>query len=780
MPAIGTYQKRGDRVFLAAMGDHGRGAGSATLAASMLAPVLLAAVACFLFSECLAAPALLAYGIAGCVVAGAGGAASALLHRDRRVGMTAAVLTACSLCAMLVVPTTRADLYAFCNAIVWHVDETCGTLFELTAPGALKAATPFFGILLGAITGALWWLLTRLRTTAPTLLAVVLVSAISLCLGLGNGTAVVIGITGWLAHCRLVQLIYARTTWKAFLLNLGTALAICVVIGGICTLLYTPDNMVAGARAAVVSAADRIRFGDDVLPQGDLARAADLNAPSDSHLDITVHGSPADDLLLRGYVGATFEDGSWTPVDHTAFTGQWNGIASWLKGRDFMPVRQRSLYDALKAKEQDKTYSSYSIDVHADDTDRRYAFVPYNAGAQDGASLTVDMDGSLRSVFWGDRGYGFEIDNVPTNEVFDDTSWLAASNDPYVQSERVYSAFAQDTYTNVDKHDVAAIKRYIFNDGTWDATAATSTYAVISRVRTMLQTLASYSDAPEIPEAGESFVDWFLGEAREGNSAYFATVATLAFRTQGIPARYVEGYRATEKALADAAKLGGDLRLDGSDLHAWCEVYIDGQGWTPVEVTPGFYTQALEADSVIDVSEAWSGGSKSDALQAGSVMGDIDERRDEQEQSDSQPVLEVVLEVIVTAVLLVAFAAIAVVGQRYVRIRKCRARMASEDQSICVPELYRVLSLIMKENLLGFDDARPLDGLEHFERVFAGIDVREYRRIVELHQAYAFGGRDLKPAELRTVRRLTERMHDAMPAPSTILAWFRRYAIDVL
>lgn len=774
-----TYREA-PRVYLEARDVSRRGAGSATLAASILAPVLLSTVACALFSACFSVPALVAFGVSGAVVAAAGGVASVLTRRDRRLSLVAAALGVGALILLLVVPAARADLYAFCNAVIWHFDDAAGTLFELIAPGDIVAVTPLFGVLLGIVTGALWWRLTRLRVTAPTLLAVILCSASSLFLGLGHGMAVAIGIVGWLAHCRLVQLRRARTTWRALLFNLGTALAVCALLFCACSVLYTRDGPVADLRARIVSAVDRVRYGNEVLPQGDLARAASLNAKTDDHLDLTVHGEPADDLLLRGYVGATFKDGAWSPLDHTALTGRWNGLVSWLDGRGFQPSRQRSLYDALESKERDEKYGEYSIDVHADDTDRRFAFIPYSANDLDVSSTAVDMDGSLRSTLWGDRGYGFDVDDVPSTRVFDDTSWLADAKGSYVQTERVYGAFAKATYTKVGKREAAALKRYIFDDDTWDASAATSTYAVISRVRTMLDTLASYTETPEAPKAGETFSDWFLGEAHAGNSAYFATAATLALRSQGIPARYVEGYRATAKALGDAVKVGGELRLDNSDLHAWCEVYIDGQGWTPVEVTPGFYAQALEADSIIDVSEAWSGGSKADALQAGSVMGNIDEQRVDHTTRKGSSLPTVLLEMLGAALSLALVAAALIVGERHVRIRKCRERMESDDQSVCVPELYRVLSLVMKENLPGFDAARPLDGLDGFERVFKGVDIREYRRVVELHQRFAFGGCDLGPAELRAVRRLTERMHAAMPKPSGLAAWFTRYAIDVL
>ena len=75
-------------------------------------------------------------------------------------------------------------------------------------------------------------------------------------------------------------------------------------------------------------------------------------------------------------------------------------------------------------------------------------------------------------------------------------------------------------------------------------------------------------------------VEDFL-ESGRGYCLHYASAMTVLSRALGVPARLVLGYRAS-----DARASNGSYLVTNRDLHAWTEVYLDGVGWLPLDVTP--------------------------------------------------------------------------------------------------------------------------------------------------------------------------------------------------
>ncbi|HAF26892.1 MAG TPA: hypothetical protein DCG85_06215 [Lachnospiraceae bacterium] len=116
---------------------------------------------------------------------------------------------------------------------------------------------------------------------------------------------------------------------------------------------------------------------------------------------------------------------------------------------------------------------------------------------------------------------------------------------------------------------------------------ADSDYEKLCAIEEMLSAY-KYSEKPgRLPlsvrdEAG--FLDYFLFDMKEGYCSYFASAFVIIARSEGIPARYVQGYR---------VPLGKESvnKVSSNCAHAWPEAYLDGIGWVSFEPTPGMHVE---------------------------------------------------------------------------------------------------------------------------------------------------------------------------------------------
>lgn len=683
------------------------------------------------------------------------------------------------ICALLV-PSARWGFYACANAVIARINSIFGLYIPLVAgAGMLCEAVPL-AVLAGVFAGAFGWLFANLSVSWPTLLIIVICGAGSMCLQLGDSAvSMALGVAGWLVQCRARELWGSTVSLSQVFVGLGGLCAACGVLFALTASLVQPLPELSAMSASAAKAVQSIRFGEDTLPEGDLSQAADMNEGESTTLSLTASKTLSDDLLMKGFVGTTFDGVSWGRGDWMSYEGEWSGMREWLRQNGLTVAEQRAAFDAEAEREGGESVEAVEISVFASGANRRYTYAPYTLRSLDGTGAMLTGSTILSMDLLPSKAYSEIVDNVSVNDVIADSSWLASSESDYAKSERVYAAFVRDNYLDVSEEERDAVDAHLFSSDSWDAQANVSDTAVISRVRTMMASLAGETENPPAYTGAPSFVAWFLGSAHEGNSAYFATAATLAFRSRGIPARYVEGYRAADDQLAAAVDAGVPLDLTAADAHAWTEIYLDGQGWTPVEVTPGYYSQTLDADKIIDVGEAWSNGTNDKTLDVGSVAGQTeDKHRKDAPVSHGIPVVAKVGVGLAGAVIVVL---LALLVRRFVlRVWRTRA-IESDEQDICVPALYGYLALVMKQSGVdAFDETKPLDCLDAFAAVFPEIDPWEYRRAIQFHQAYAFGGRELKPNELRTLRRFTERLHRSMPTSQNVIERFCRYMLHAL
>lgn len=133
------------------------------------------------------------------------------------------------------------------------------------------------------------------------------------------------------------------------------------------------------------------------------------------------------------------------------------------------------------------------------------------------------------------------------------------------------------------------------------------------------------------PPKGEDYLTWFLTEEQEGNAVAYAAAAVLAYRVAEDPARYVEGDHLAEQEKNDAV-------LTSQNAHAWAEVYVSGEGWLPVEVVPGMYTETY-TNQMVEGKPAYQVGTsrQDDGLQAAEGTGNGSSKKEEPEEDKDLP-----------------------------------------------------------------------------------------------------------------------------------------------
>ena len=142
------------------------------------------------------------------------------------------------------------------------------------------------------------------------------------------------------------------------------------------------------------------------------------------------------------------------------------------------------------------------------------------------------------------------------------------------KNEPVYKRFVYENYLSIPESTKEAML-YIAEENGIRADSKT----LIQDIKEYISHAATYNlDIKEFPSGVDKAV-YFLTVTKEGYCQHFASAGTLMYRAFGIPARFTVGFACT------AYPGNQETNVTSDDAHAWVEVYIDGTGWVPVEVT---------------------------------------------------------------------------------------------------------------------------------------------------------------------------------------------------
>ena len=346
-------------------------------------------------------------------------------------------------------------------------------------------------------------------------------------------------------------------------------------------------------------------------------------------LELTFDALPEHIFYLKGFTGTVYEDNSW--LASTDFSDAENAtvVSTLLENYDCAPQNFSFLFQ--QSLSPDSTLLTCSI-TPLISTSRCYQ--PY-ASYSDSILFTNDLDAIPADTSCYDwtisvpsdslsemlraaplKTYTFVVPQTDdpavqqflyTLEMTDDTVMISArfsaaqtaqtpeeiSNKvvpAMLMESTVYRDYAADAYTQLPDEDTlkevyAALPEEIIAQK--NPETAAEQLLLLQDLRAWMAEETEYTLSPGKTPATRDFINFFLLENKQGYCTHYAAAGTILARYLGIPARYCEGY------LVDPTNADGTtIQLTDRQSHAWCEIYLDGYGWTPFEMTPGYYTTA--------------------------------------------------------------------------------------------------------------------------------------------------------------------------------------------
>ena len=421
----------------------------------------------------------------------------------------------------------------------------------------------------------------------------------------------------------------------------------------------------------------RYEKAGEVLPEGNLSQPVTKTESTDTLLSVTA--DTAQTLYLRGFVGDTYENETWTALD-TETAAEEKDLFYWLHQSGFYPQSQLATAARLMGNYQS---GSVSVQNLAGCSLYRYepcTVLPERAGLTKNKiqPSTLETNG-LR----GERGYSYEtVSDAQTilPELLDflqnDTSDGVKS---YLQMESAYREFVYSYALTVPAEFRAQLGAVLDQ-------CCESYGPADSLTKEQAQTAALAF--LELCFDGSGNIALPLTDTVDGTTYQYATVAALALRYYGIPARYVEGY--TVKAAENEP-----TSVDASAAGAWVEVFQDGVGWLPLALTPGLEDLSAEQteSGIKPVGAGKEGNGDGPRVTEGQELEQDDAEPDNSEDNTPdggqrtgllhKPAFWIIL---VAALLLLLLAAIII--RHEVILKKRNEAFTQEDQSAAAACLF--------------------------------------------------------------------------------------------
>lgn len=513
--------------------------------------------------------------------------------------------------------------------------------------------------------------------------------------------------------------------------------------------IYIPSKELDTWKKSVNNKIDELRYGKDSLPKGDFSKASNLLIGSEKRLSL--HVDDPQELYLKGFVGATYQSTQWNLLSNDHYEGKYEGILKWLALNKFDPLTQYASYEKISTKQNASKLNSSKVHVKNTGAYRKYVYLPTTTLSFQAFRVSANKDSTIQSNrILGTSDYNFQVLNT-SGELLDliPASWLGNAKNTeqktYLQTESVYDKFVKDSYKDINLSIKKLMKTTFFKDQ-----KKMSFKEITTRIRQVLRQKLKYTTNPSETNSEKDYITWLLNDKKEGNAISYATIAVMAYRSAGYPARYVEGYHLSkDEALKLTKQNKKNVILTTKNAHAWVEVYRSGIGWIPVEVVPGMYTETYSTQTV-QGKPSYKLKSQKDKSGINTEQKSSKNHKKDKKKEKKSHILSVQYISTIFLILLYAFLILYLFleFQRALRLYLWGKQKKEEDFVTDCAEFLEKLWILSK---IKGDYSHPFHLETSILDTYPQVTSFEYQRVVSLIQKSRFGGKTLKTYEKHTL-----------------------------
>lgn len=548
----------------------------------------------------------------------------------------------------------------------------------------------------------------------------------------------------------------------------GLVLAVfgfCIVRPGLSLQLTKAETITEKAEGKLMTAMIRILPGISAgnlklrvetagggVSDGSLGEADGYILEGIEDLKITSSSKPEETIYLKGYVGSGYDGDRWLAAQEDSFL---NAAVNWkTEGDPRLYIQNLPFLRALYIENEAAGETSHmqQLTIERLNANSNYTYYPYCAylneyyqvqsgdGCVTGQSEQDDIFSYYPRSYYREAVEGWNLD-ADKSSVLD-------------RVEASYAAYAASVYLDVPEGFEQLrqqCEQQKINDGDVDG--------ICEYIRGFLSDGYTFSlNAPGLPE-GEDFVRYFLYESKTGCSTHYASAAVLMFRMFGIPARYVVGYAAPQNLFTAQPDGTYTAVLQDDNSHAWAEIYVDGTGWIPAEMTPGALgtTEEVEAQGDLAVNQ----GTPGEEQENGASQNENQTAETEKDKIFRPKWLDGGLESVIRILAAILLCAGVLTGAvSFVRKRRktlgLNRRLAPERRIQNIFQAY--YHSLVKKGMSPEVESSSAEFAEYVKKWNSSLTAEEFCRMMELVSESCYGFREKQEADVKFMRGLYKRL----------------------